>query len=544
MKKRSWQQLTSGTLALVFGTSLMTGSPVSAQNSTPAGQAPGKTALTANTPVTIPQETSYAKRQLRAAWIATVVNIDWPTKPGLAVEEQKRQYIAILDDMQRMGMNAVIVQVKPTSDAFYPSEYGPWSQYLTGVQGKDPGYDPLAFLIEEAHKRNLEFHAWFNPYRISMNDKLANLVPNHPARLHPDWVVSYGGKLYYNPGIPAAKDFVTNSILEVVKKYDIDAVHLDDYFYPYRVADVEFPDEATYQTYGAAQFANKDDWRRNNTDTFVYQLSTAIKQEKSYVKFGISPFGVWRNKAVDPTGSDTQAGQTNYDDLFADTRKWAQNEWIDYIAPQVYWNFGFAPAAYEKVTDWWMKQTEGKNIHLYIGQAAYKVNANNEQWAQPNELPNQLTYNLQFDRINGSMFFSAKDLRRNPLGVADRLANDIYKHPALVPAMPWLDNEAPKKPKLKTADPTTDGVLIEWEDHNKNDAAYFVVYRFDGDKVGNLQDATKLLTTVRNNGAEVQFFTDKTAVDGQAYTYVITAADRLHNESSESNSITLKVKKK
>jgi uncharacterized lipoprotein YddW (UPF0748 family) len=363
------------------------------------------------------------QKQLRAVWIATVANIDWPSKPGLSREVQQQEFVQRLNALQKWHMNTAVVQIKPTADAFYPSRYGPWSQYLTGVQGKDPGYDPLAFMLQETHQRNLEFHAWFNPFRVSMQSDINRLASDHPARQHQNWLVSYGGKLYYNPGEPEARKFVIESILEVVKKYEIDAVHLDDYFYPYRVDGQEFPDEETYQQYGAVKFAHKDDWRRDNVNQFVQALSGEIKQVKTHVKLGISPFGVWRNKAVDSTGSDTQASQTNYDDLFADTRTWLRHHWLDYIAPQLYWEFGYPPAAYEKLIDWWTQEVKGKNVHLYIGQAVYKVNS----WSDPQELPKQLRYNQRFQEISGSIFFSWKDLQANPRNFTDILVRDIYR---------------------------------------------------------------------------------------------------------------------
>jgi uncharacterized lipoprotein YddW (UPF0748 family) len=371
-----------------------------------------------------------APPEFRAAWVATVTNIDWPSKPGLPVDTQKQEFINILNQLQKMHMNAVVVQIKPTADAFYPSRYWPWSQYLTGKEGQNPGYDPLAFMLKEAHSRHLEFHAWFNPYRVSMQDHLDQLAPNNPARQHPDWVVSYGGKLYLDPGIPAARNFIIDSIREVVRNYDIDAVHFDDYFYPYRIANQDFPDEATYQKYGAADFSNKGDWRRNNVNLLIEDLSRTIKQSKPSVRLGISPFGVWRNKAVDPTGSDTQAGQTDYDDLYADTRTWIRRGWLDYIAPQIYWNIGFAPAAYDKLIPWWINEVAGTNVHLYIGQAVYKIGSAPGPWSNPDEMPNQLQFNRQFKAVRGSIFFSMKDLLANRLGFTDRLINDIYQCPA------------------------------------------------------------------------------------------------------------------
>lgn len=493
------------------------------------------------TPASAEENYNYVKHELRAVWIATVTNIDWPSKKGLPIDQQKQEFIKLLDDVKNMSMNAVVVQIKPTADAFYPSKYGPWSEYLTGTQGMDPGYDPLAFMIEEAHKRNLEFHAWFNPYRITMNHKdLTRLSADHPARQHPEWVEAYGNQLYYNPGIPEARKFIIDGIIEVVKNYDIDAVHMDDYFYPYKIAGVEFPDQEEYEKYGQ-HFTNIGDWRRDNVNQLVRDINLAIKNEKSYVKFGISPFGVWRNIANDPTGSDTTAGQTNYDDLYADTREWIQRGYIDYITPQIYWNIGFEPAAYDILADWWVKETINRPIHLYIGQAAYKINNNAvPAWSDPEEYVRQINLNHKYDTIKGSMHFSLKDLNRNPLGIKDRLANDLYRYPALVPSMPWLDHTAPKKPKLRDAKRTGGGIELTIEDHQLNsDTAYYVIYRFEGTKRGSINNAANILTTVRKTG-RTQTFIDDLVEPGQTYTYVVTAVDRLHNESDFNRSITIK----
>ncbi|MEC0708600.1 family 10 glycosylhydrolase [Bacillus haynesii] len=380
-------------------------------------------------------------KEFRAVWIATVTNIDWPSKKGLTIEEQKAEYVKLLDDVTTMGMNAVVVQIKPAADAFYPSAYGPWSEYLTGVQGKDPGYDPLSFLLEETHRRKLEFHAWFNPYRITMNHTdLNRLSQDHPARMHPDWVVAYGRQLYYNPGIPEAQEFIVQGIAEVVKNYPVDAVHMDDYFYPYKIAGVEFPDFSTYEQYGKDRFSNIEDWRRDNVNQLVKQINAAIKKERASVKFGISPFGVWRNIADDPTGSNTAAGMTNYDDLYADTREWIRQGYIDYIAPQIYWSIGFAPASYDILVNWWKNEVSQRPVHLYIGQAAYKINQNSDPaWSDPEEYPRQIALN-RASNVMGSIHFSLKDLNRNPLGIKDRLIQDLYKKPAAIPGMPWLDS--------------------------------------------------------------------------------------------------------
>jgi uncharacterized lipoprotein YddW (UPF0748 family) len=320
-------------------------------------------------------------------------------------------------------MNGIVVQVRPSGDAFYPSRYAPWSAYLTGTQGQDPGYDPLAFMIQETHKRGIEFHAWFNPFRVSMQNQLSQLAISNPARTHPDWVVSYGGQLYYNPGIPPARAFLVASILESVKNYNIDAVHFDDYFYPYPISHQDFPDDATYHQYGATTFANKGDWRRANINSFIHDLAINIKSAKPHVQFGISPFGVWRNKSVDPTGSDTRA-LSDYDNLYADTRSWIKQNWLDYIAPQIYWNIGFPQAAYDKLVPWWAHEVTGTHVRLYIGQAAYKVNHSTAAWAKPEEIPNQLALNRCYSEVKGSIFYNMKSLLANPLGLQNFLKRE------------------------------------------------------------------------------------------------------------------------
>lgn len=488
--------------------------------------------------ITVNQPAAMPKAEMRAAWIATVENIDWPVK-GADPAAQKQQYIDLLDQLQSVGMNAVIMQIKPTADAFYPSEYGPWSEWLTGVQGKDPGYNPLEFLIEETHKRNMEFHAWFNPYRVSMKDDINLLVENHPARQHPEWVESYGGKLLFNPGIPAAQKFILDGVMEVVKNYDIDAVHFDDYFYPYPAGGVDFPDNDTFAEYGDG-FTNKGDWRRDNVNQFVKDVSEAIKAEKSYVKFGISPFGIWKNKSASaPDGSETN-GLSSYDSIYADSKKWIDEEWIDYITPQIYWYRGYAPAAYDKLIEWWSDVTAGKNVQLYSGQAVYRINTV-DSWLDPEEMPNQIKYNRSFDEVSGSMYFSAKWFADNPLNFSDRLREDLYRLPALVPTMPWIDNTAPSAPVGVTAKNEREGVKLNWR--SKDDETYYAIYRFEDKEPLNIEDPAKMVKTVRKLEGAVQTYLDTTVAEDGKYTYVITAVDRLHNESKTSGPATVHVKK-
>ena len=373
--------------------------------------------------------TKDTSKEFRGAWITSVYNLDWPSSKGLGIDQQKAEYIRMLDQLQSTGINAVIVQVKPAADALYPSKHAPWSEYLTGVQGKSPGYDPLEFMIQETHKRKMEFHAWFNPFRVTTSTtKTDKLAPNNPARLHPEWVLEYDNKLFLNPGIPEVREYVKNTVLEVVKNYDVDGIHFDDYFYPYpdsKKSDI--PDHKTYKAYEKA-YKNKADWRRYNINAMIKDISSSIKNTKSNVQFGISPFGVWRNASTDPKGSDTKAGVTSYDTNYADTRYWAYTGWIDYIVPQIYWNIGFAPACYEKTLKWWVRELEGKPADLYIGHALYKVGVEEGPWKNPEEIPNQILMNRKYDTVKGSIYFRARLLGDNVLGVTDRLKYDLYRN--------------------------------------------------------------------------------------------------------------------
>ena len=475
---------------------------------------------------------SSPKRELRAAWIASVVNIDWPSKKGLTSHEQQQEYVKLLDHLHSLGMNAVVVQVRPVADAFYPSSYEPWSEYLSGTQGVPPSpyYNPLTFMIEETRKRGMEFHAWFNPYRASMNEDFIH-SKDHPINMNPEWFVKYGGKWYYDPGHPGAQEFVLLSIMETIKHYDLDAVHFDDYFYPYKIANEEFPDSSSYAEYGKEAFANIDDWRRNNVDYFVEELSKRIKLEKPHVKFGISPFGVWRNKSNDPLGSDTRAGVTNYDDLYADILKWLKEGWIDYVTPQLYWHIGFELADYEVLTEWWSKNTFGK--HLYIGQGIYRVGG--KGWEDPDEIVNQINLNRTYKNIHGSMFFSSKTFLQDKNGVNAKIKK-LYSNKALIPTMPWIDDTAPAAPILREVGGNQgDGVKLEWTDALPGESAYYVVYRFDENETTEIANPENILAIVPRTPYATQKWTDKTTDKRTEYSYLITAVDRLHNESIPGN---------
>jgi uncharacterized lipoprotein YddW (UPF0748 family) len=363
--------------------------------------------------------------ETRAAWIATVGNIDWPSRPGLSVADQQQEYRALLDDVRRHGLNTVIVQVRPTADALWPSRFEPWSHWLTGVQGQDPGYDPLAFLVDEAHARGLKFHAWFNPFRVSKQADPARLVPEHPARQHPDWVFAYGGQLYYDPGEPAARDLVTTVVLDAVERYPVDGVHFDDYFYPYPVGGEQIPDAETFAAHGAG-FGDVADWRRHNVDRLVEGVSGRLAALNRDVEFGISPFGIWRNQAADPRGSAT-SGLQSYGTTYADSYTWVRKGWVDYIAPQVYWEIGHAAADYAVLVPWWAQVVAGTDVELYIGQAAYKVGGT-RAW-DDGELAEHLTLNQRHPEVRGDIYFSARSLSTNAAAAMARVTAEHYSCP-------------------------------------------------------------------------------------------------------------------
>jgi uncharacterized lipoprotein YddW (UPF0748 family) len=419
------------------------------------------------------------KSEFRGVWVATVDNIDWPTKGNYNPESQKAEYIKLLDMHQRNGMNAVVVQVRPATDAFYPSPYEPWSEWLTGKQGVPPSpyYDPLQFMIEEAHKRGMEFHAWCNPYRAEFAIGRSSIAPTHITRIHPEWFLTYGTVRYFDPGNKEAQQFVVRVIRDMVSRYDVDAVHFDDYFYPYRIAGKEFPDSASFRQYSNGM--NKDDWRRSNTDSIILALSKAIKEEKKYCRFGISPFSVWRNNNKDSTGSATRAGQTNYDDLYADIVLWLKEGWIDYVAPQLYLEFEHPTAPYGIMLDWWSKHTYGR--HCYIGLAIYR-GGSNANWRDKTQLPRMINALRNTPNIEGAIYFSSKSFERNPNGWSDSLREDYYKYPALVPPMSWIDSSVIEKPALSVTSigSYANGTIITIQNkETTKKIKAFVIYGFD-----------------------------------------------------------------
>ncbi|MEP7164988.1 MAG: family 10 glycosylhydrolase [Ferruginibacter sp.] len=370
------------------------------------------------------------KSEFRAVWIATITNIDYPNKPTIDSYAQKEQFIKLLDMHKRNGMNAIVMQIRPSTDAFYPSPYEPWSQWLTGAQGLAPVpyYDPLEFMITETHKRGMEFHAWMNPYRAVFNIFTSSITSDHITNIHPEWFITYGDKRYFDPGNKEVQQYVTNVVNDVVKRYAIDAIHFDDYFYPYPIAGKEFPDQETFRKYGNGM--KRDDWRRSNVDSIIHTLYTTIKQQNSKCQFGISPFGVWRNADKDPANGSKTRGLSNYDDLYADILLWLKNGWVDYVAPQLYWEFGPRSVAYEVLVDWWSNHTYGKNC--YIGLGIYLAGSN-QAWRDKTLLPRQIEKLRATPNIQGMIFYSSRSFEANPNGWSDSLRLNYFNIAAPAP---------------------------------------------------------------------------------------------------------------
>jgi uncharacterized lipoprotein YddW (UPF0748 family) len=464
--------------------------------------------------------------------VATVNNIDWPSKPGLSTEQQKREVMDILNMHSKNGMNAIIMQIRPASDAFYKSELEPWSKYLTGTQGKAPSpfYDPLQFWIEECHQRNMEFHAWLNPFRVAQN---ANepLAANHVAFKHPDWVVNYGDKLYFDPGIPQTREFVIKVVTDIVSRYDVDAIHFDDYFYPYPLKE-DFPDESSFNQYNRGFLAaQKAFWRRDNVDLFIHALSVNIKKTKPWVKFGISPFGVWRNRTDDPDGSETTAGTTNYDHLYADILKWQKNGWIDYCLPQLYWQIGHQSVDFVTLSKWWAEHAY--NRAMYIGQAVYKLEANStiQEWKDPDQLVKQIQIIRQIPSLGGSAFYSSVHFKRDLFGFDQSLRDKLYKFPALVPPMPWIDNKAPEPPThFKKRGHKLKWKSVEPENEMDKTAAYVIYLNEVGQKF-EAKNPENIFTITKHKSIE---FKPNSRKLQRKYEIRVSAVDRLHNESETS----------
>ena len=467
---------------------------------------------------------AYPKREFRAAWIQSVNG----QFRGMPTEKLKQNLIGQLNSLQKAGINAIIFQVRPEADALYASRLEPWSRFLTGVQGKapEPYWDPMQFMIDECHKRGMEFHAWINPYRTKTTLK-SELAPNHVYNIHPEWFVTYGDQLYFDPALPESRRHICMVVSDIVSRYDVDAIHMDDYFYPYPIKGKDFPDDASFARFGGG-FSNKGDWRRSNVNVLIKKLHETIREIKPWVKFGVSPFGIYRNESSDPLGSKTK-GLQNYDDLYADVLLWAREGWIDYNIPQIYWHIGHPVADYETLVKWWARNTE--NRPLFIGQSGM----NTVQNADPknpsiNQLPRKMALQRAYQTIGGSCQWPASAVVENAGKYRDALIAEYHKYPALPPVFDFMDNEAPAKVRKMKPVWTEDGYILFWTapkyKEEMNRAVQYVVYRFNDKEKVNIDDPSHIVAITRDNFYKLPYEDGKTK-----YRYVVTALDRLHNES-------------
>lgn len=467
---------------------------------------------------------AYPKREFRAAWIQSVNG----QFRGMPTEKLKQNLIGQLNSLQKAGINAIIFQVRPEADALYASRLEPWSRFLTGVQGKapEPYWDPMQFMIDECHKRGMEFHAWINPYRTKTTLK-SELAPNHVYNIHPEWFVTYGDQLYFDPALPESRRHICMVVSDIVSRYDVDAIHMDDYFYPYPIKGKDFPDDASFARFGGG-FSNKGDWRRSNVNVLIKKLHETIREIKPWVKFGVSPFGIYRNESSAPLGSKTK-GLQNYDDLYADVLLWAREGWIDYNIPQIYWHIGHPVADYETLVKWWARNTE--NRPLFIGQSVM----NTVQNADPknpsiNQLPRKMALQRAYQTIGGSCQWPASAVVENAGKYRDALIAEYHKYPALPPVFDFMDNEAPANVRKMKPVWTEDGYILFWTapkyKEEMNRAIQYVVYRFNDKEKVNIDDPSHIVAITRDNFYKLPYEDGKTK-----YRYVVTALDRLHNES-------------
>lgn len=482
---------------------------------------------------------SPRKREMRGVWIATVANIDWPTRRNVTSEVQKEELRIMLDSLASLRINTVIFQARPTADAFYHSIHEPWSMYLTGKQGRKPVpyFDPLQFLTEEAHKRFMEVHVWLNPYRLLNGDGISALDKSHLYFQKPHLFVHYGGKFYFNPGLDETRKYLITIVRDIVERYDIDAIHFDDYFYPYPEQGKDFPDFETYRTYPRG-FSNKADWRRNNVDMVIKELRQTIQAIKPWVEFGISPFGVWRNIANDPKGSATRAGIQNYDDLYADILKWLEEGTIDYVAPQLYWEIGKKTADYEVLVYWWSKHANNKNV--YIGLYASGLSLRKEQaWKRPNELARQLRLNTSFPQVDGVFYYSAKPFLRNHQGLLDSLKTQFYIYPALPPVNRNINRKPAIQPENIRILKDGNEAVLTWDKvvaNGGDEVAYYIVYGFKGKKAGDINNPANIITLTKSNLVSLNHFKLSKGYNS----FVVTALNRYKEESQPRYAVTRK----
>ncbi len=464
------------------------------------------------------------KREFRGAWMHTVFQDHYLRR---STAQNKAYLRAQLDKLQEAGVNAVLFQVRPQADSFYDSKLEPWSRFLTdGGSAPEPMWDPLQFMIEEAHARGMELHAWLNPYRVTSSKKQV-LPKRHIYHKHPEWFVRYDGKLYFDPALPESRKFITDVVMDIVERYEIDGIHFDDYFYPYPVKGIDFPDAKSYAKYGNGMKIS--DWRRHNVNLLIEGIHKKISAAKPWVVFGISPFGIWRNKKNDPRGSDTN-GLQNYDSLYADVLLWAEKGWIDYLIPQLYWELEHKAASYLTLVDWWNRNACGRN--LYIGQDVGKTMKKPDigDSAEASQLRHKVNLTRAAGNIQGNCWWPAYSVTDNTGGVADSLAIDLQATVAVPPAYPWISAKRPdaiKELKLKNGKLRWNATAIK---NTADDAVKFVVYRFEPDDEIDLDNSEAVEAVTWNTEYDIDY----------PGIYIVTSLSRVNQESAPSKSITVK----
>lgn len=464
------------------------------------------------------------KREFRGAWIQCVNG----QFLGMSTQKMQQTLLYQLDELKKDGVNAIIFQVRPECDALYQSNIEPWSRFLTGKQGQapQPYWDPLQWMIEQCHQRGMELHAWINPYRAKTKNT-TQLANNHVAIKHPDWVFAYDGLFILNPGIPDNRNYICQVVEDILKRYDVDGLHIDDYFYPYPAAGQNIPDQRQFQQYNNG-FSNINDWRRDNVNLFVKQLGETIRKTKPWVKFGVSPFGIYRNKKSDPhIGSNTN-GLQNYDDLYADVLLWVNNGWIDYCVPQIYWEIGNKAADYQTLITWWNKYAGARP--LYIGEDVERtVKHPDPNNPRSHQLGIKRQLHAQMKNVKGTVLWYAKAVVDNTGNYGTALRNNYWRYPALQPLMPFIDSKAPKKPKRLKPIMTEDGMVLFWTAPSGkkwgDQPHQYVVYRFAKGESVNINDPKHIVAVTK------QTFFRLPDAGGQRFTYVVTTLDRMSNES-------------
>jgi uncharacterized lipoprotein YddW (UPF0748 family) len=476
------------------------------------------------------------KREFRGAWVATVGNSDWPSSRSSTSEVQQNELRTLLDQLHALGITAVMFQVRTECDALYASSIEPWSYYLTGAQGQAPNplYDPLEFAVREAHQRGMELHAWLNPYRAVRAVGSYALVPSHVSLLHPDWVITINTFKFLNPGLAKVREYVAGVVADIVRRYDVDGIHFDDYFYPYPPDAITNQDDQTFAVYPRG-FSNRGDWRRDNVNLLVEKVHDSIQTLKPWVKFGISPFGIWRN-GVPPGISGLDA----YSQLYCDAMAWLRGRSVDYLTPQLYWAIGGAQD-YGKLMPWWADSAEAYGRHLYTGHAAYKIVSSTNLWSAT-ELPAQIVLNRGNPKTDGSVFYRAKSgLIDNPKGFADSLMQHYYRYSALSPVMAWHDTVAPYMPRgirygvMNGIGPAALFWDLPLTAPDGDSAWMYAVYSFDHNPTlpAELDDARNLMVVGQQRTS-----TPPVPASGPRY-YLVTALDRSGNESLWSSVISV-----